>query len=189
MPGDIWQKFANLRLLFMTLWMHPGKKLLFMGGEFGQWSEWYCKTSLDWHLLETNELHAKLVSFVADLNWLYRKNPALWEQDFTYEGFQWLDLEDRDNSIISFVRYAKNRDDHVVCILNFTPQTHYFYKIGLPSGSRYREIFCSDDPIYGGSNNSDKATYLSIPEPHAQAKFHTTLTVPPLAGVLLRPFS
>ncbi len=189
MPGDIWQKFANLRLLFMTLWMHPGKKLLFMGGEFGQWSEWYCKTSLDWHLLETNELHAKLVSFVADLNWLYRKNPALWEQDFTYEGFQWLDLEDRDNSIISFVRYAKNRDDHVVCILNFTPQTHYFYKIGLPSGSRYREIFCSDDPIYGGSNNSDKATYLSIPEPHAQAKFHTTLTIPPLAGVLLKPCS
>jgi 1,4-alpha-glucan branching enzyme len=189
MPGDIWQKFANLRLLFMTLWMHPGKKLLFMGGEFGQWSEWYCKTSLDWHLLETNELHGKLISFVADLNWLYRKNPALWEQDFTYEGFQWLDLEDLNNSIISFVRYAKNREDHVVCILNFTPQTHYSYKIGLPSGSRYREIFCSDDPIYGGSDNSDKTTYLSIPEPHAQAKFHTTLTVPPLAGVLLKPCS
>ena len=187
MPGDIWQKFANLRLLFMTLWMHPGKKLLFMGGEFGQWSEWYCKTSLDWHLLEENELHGKLVNFVADLNWFYRKNPALWEQDFSYEGFQWLDLEDRSNSVISFVRYAKNREDHLVCILNFTPQTHYTYKIGLPTGSRYREIFCSDDALYGGSDSSDKTTSISLPEPHAQASYHTILTLPPLAGVILKP--
>ena len=187
MPGDIWQKFANLRLLFMTMWMHPGKKLLFMGGEFGQWSEWYCKTSLDWHLLEENELHGKLVNFVADLNGFYRQNPALWEQDFTYEGFQWLDLEDRNNSVISFVRYAKNRKDHLVCILNFTPQTHYMYKIGLPTDSRYREIFCSDDSLYGGSDSSDKTTLVSLPEPHAQADFHTILTLPPLAGVMLKP--
>jgi 1,4-alpha-glucan branching enzyme len=187
MPGDIWQKFANLRLLFTTMWMHPGKKLLFMGGEFGQWSEWYCKRSLDWHLLEENELHAKLVAFTADLNWFYRNNPALWEQDFTYEGFRWLDLEDRNNSIISFVRYAKNREDHLVCLLNFTPQTFYNYKIGLPTGSRYREVFCSDSPSYGGTDNSDKATYISIPEPYAQAGFHTTLTVPPLSGVILKP--
>ena len=187
MPGDIWQKFANLRLLFMTLWMHPGKKLLFMGGEFGQWSEWYCKTSLDWHLLEENELHGQLVNFVTDLNWFYRNNPALWEQDFTYEGFQWLDLEDRNNSVISFVRYAKNKEDHLVCILNFTPQTHYTYKIGLPSGSRYREIFCSDDSLYGGSDSSDKTTYGALPEPHAQANFHTVLTLPPLSGLILKP--
>jgi 1,4-alpha-glucan branching enzyme len=187
MPGDIWQKFANLRLLFMTMWMHPGKKLLFMGGEFGQWSEWYCKTSLDWHLLKENELHAKLVAFTADLNWFYRNHPALWEQDFTFEGFRWLDLEDRNNSIISFARYAKNRNDHLVCLLNFTPQTFYNYKIGLPTGSRYQEVFCSDSPAYGGTDNSDKTTYHSIPEPHAQAEFHTTLTVPPLAGVILKP--
>jgi 1,4-alpha-glucan branching enzyme len=187
MPGDIWQKFANLRLLFMTMWLHPGKKLLFMGGEFGQFSEWYCKRSLDWHLLEENELHAKLVTFMTDLNWLYRNNPALWEQDFTFEGFHWLDLEDRNNSIISFVRYAKNRDDHLVCLLNFTPQTFYHYKIALPTGSRYQEIFCSDYPLYGGTNNSDNTTYVALPGTHAQADFHTTLTVPPLAGVILKP--
>jgi 1,4-alpha-glucan branching enzyme len=158
-----------------------------MGGEFGQWSEWYCKTSLDWHLLEENELHGQLVNFVADLNGFYRNNPALWEQDFTYEGFQWLDLEDRNNSVISFVRYAKNRGDHLVCILNFTPQTHYTYKIGLPSGSRYREILCSDNGLYGGSDSSDKTTHVSLPEPHAQANFHTVLTLPPLSGLILKP--
>ncbi|MDR3630786.1 MAG: 1,4-alpha-glucan branching protein GlgB [Desulfocapsaceae bacterium] len=187
MPGDLWQKFANLRLLFMTMWMHPGKKLLFMGGEFGQWSEWYCKTSLDWHLLEGNALHAQLTAFLADLNWLYRDNASLWEQDFTYEGFRWLDIEDRNNSIISFVRYAKDRKDHLVCILNFTPQTHYDYTIGLPSQARYREIFSSNDPVYGGSETSEKKIYASALGRHAQAEFHTSLTVPPLAGVILQP--
>ena len=187
MPGDLWQKFANLRLLFMILWMHPGKKLLFMGGEFGQWSEWYCKTSLDWHLLEENGFHAQLLTFLGDLNWMYRDNPALWEQDFTYEGFRWLDLEDRDNSIISFVRYAKNKKDHLVCILNFTPQTHYNYTVGLPENARYREIFSSNDPLYGGSETSEKRIYAAIEGKHAQADFHTTLTVPPLAGIILQP--
>jgi 1,4-alpha-glucan branching enzyme len=189
MPGDIWQKFANLRLLFMAMWMHPGKKLLFMGGEFGQWSEWYCKKSLDWHLLEENNLHSKLVNFVSDLNSIYRNNPALWEQDFNHEGFRWLDLEDRNNSIISFARYAKNKTDHLVCIFNFTPQTFYNYKIGLPTGSRYREIFCSDDPLYGGADNSEKGFYLPIPKPYAQGDYHITITVPPLAGVVLKPVS
>ncbi len=187
MPGDLWQKFANLRLLFLIMWMHPGKKLLFMGGEFGQWSEWYCKTSLDWHLLEQGDYHVKLQRFVADLNNFYRNNPALWEQDFTYEGFEWLDLEDRDNSIISFVRFAKDRRNHLVCLFNFTPQTLTSYKLGLPSASRYREIFSSDDSLYGGTDKSDKITHISIPEPHAQAKFHTAVTVPPLAGIILQP--
>ncbi len=187
MPGDLWQKFANLRLLFMTMWMHPGKKLLFMGGEFGQWSEWYCKTSLDWHLLEQNDFHAKLLLFVSELNHFYRENPSLWEQDFSYEGFQWIDLEDRNNSIISFARFAKDRKDHLVCLLNFTPQPLSSYKLGLPTGSRYREIFCSDDSRYGGTDKSDKIIYTAIAEPHAQAEFHTTLTVPPLAGVILQP--
>jgi 1,4-alpha-glucan branching enzyme len=187
MPGDLWQKFANLRLLFLIMWMHPGKKLLFMGGEFGQWSEWYCKTSLDWHLLEQKDLHAKLSHFVSELNYFYKANPALWEQDFTFEGFQWLDLEDRDNSIISFARFANNREDHLVCIFNFTPQTLSSYKLGIPTGLRYREVFCSDDALYGGTDKSDKKIYTPVARPHAQAKFHTTLTVPPLAGVILQP--
>jgi len=187
MPGDLWQKFANLRLLFLLMWIHPGKKLLFMGGEFGQWSEWYCKTSLDWHLLKENDYHAKLLIFVSNLNKFYTENPALWEQDFTSEGFQWLDLEDRDNSIISFARFAKKRDDHLVCLFNFTPQTLSSYKLGLPTGLRYREIFCSDDSLYGGTDTSDKKIHTPVARPHAQAKFHTMLTVPPLAGVILQP--
>ncbi|WP_136806283.1 1,4-alpha-glucan branching protein GlgB [Desulfosediminicola flagellatus] len=187
MPGDEWQKYANLRLLLLTMWTHPGKKLLFMGGELGQLNEWNCKSSLDWHLAETNDNNQKMLTFVSDLNTLYKSNASLWELDFSNEGFQWLDYEDRNNSIISFVRYAKHKNDHVVCILNFTPQTYYDYKVGLPTGQTYTELFCSDNEIYGGSNASDKRTFRPIAEPYAQANFHSTLTIPPLAGVILKP--
>ncbi len=187
MPGDIWQKFANLRLLLLTMWLHPGKKLLFMGGEFGQWSEWYCKQSLDWHILQENDMHQKLATFVADLNGLYRANPSLWQLDFSHEGFQWLDLEDRNNSIISFVRYARNRQDHLVAVFNFTPQTFFDYTIGLPTGENYREVFCSNADQYGGSGLSDQTLIKPVAEPYAQANFRTTLTIPPLAGVILKP--
>ncbi len=187
MPGDLWQKFANMRLFLLAMWMHPGKKLLFMGCEFGQWTEWYCKQSLDWHLLEDNEMHQKMLIFVEAINRLYRGNPSLWQQDFSFEGFRWLDLEDRNNSIISFVRYAKDRDDHLVCIFNFTPQTFYEYTIGLPTGKKYKEIFCSDYQIYGGSDASEMKTYTSQAKPYAQADFSTTMRIPPLAGVILQP--
>lgn len=189
MPGDLWQKFANLRLLLLTMWMHPGKKLLFMGGEFGQWSEWYCKQSLDWHLLEENEYHRTLQSFVGDLNRLYTSHPALWEQDFNGEGFSWLDLEDRNNSIISFARFGKNRRDHLVVIFNYTPQVFTNYKIGLPSSRRYREIFCSDSAEYSGSDKSGPKILNPVLQPYAQAPFHATITVPPLAGVVFAPIN
>jgi 1,4-alpha-glucan branching enzyme len=187
MPGDLWQKFANVRLLFTYLWFHPGKKLLFMGGEFGQFAEWYCKTSLDWHLLDANNLHSQLMDFVSDLNRTYRSNPSLWEQDFDPQGFQWLDFEDRKNSIISFARFAQNREDHTVCLLNFTPQTLYNYKTGLPSKNDYIEIMNSDNSLYGGGDKRNTLIYTAIDEPFAQAKYHTFLTVPPLAGILLKP--
>jgi 1,4-alpha-glucan branching enzyme len=187
MPGDLWQKFANLRLLLLTMWMHPGKKLLFMGGEFGQWSEWYCKRSLDWHLLEENEFHGKLQTFVSDLNRIYTAHRALWEQDFNGAGFSWLDLEDRNNSIISFVRFGKNRRDHLVGVFNYTPQVFSGYKIGLPDACRYREIFCSDYAQYGGTEGSDKKIHSPIVEPYAQAPCYTPLTLPPLAGIVLAP--
>ncbi|MFV0437988.1 MAG: 1,4-alpha-glucan branching protein GlgB [Desulfopila sp.] len=187
MPGDLWQKFANLRLLLMTMWTHPGKKLLFMGGEFGQWNEWNCKQSLDWHLLEENDKHNQMLTFMADLNQLYQANPSLWEQDFSYNGFQWLDFEDRDNSVLSFVRYAKDRRDHLVCILNFTPETYRDYIIGLPSGRRYGEVFCSDYQLYGGAGNSDQKTFEPSAEPFAQGGFRARLTIPPLAGLILKP--
>ncbi|MBA3007454.1 MAG: 1,4-alpha-glucan branching protein GlgB [Proteobacteria bacterium] len=193
MPGDLWQKFANLRLLFLTMWMHPGKKLLFMGSEFGQWAEWNCKRSLDFHLLDENPLHSQMLTFVAELNRFYKENPSLWQLDFSPEGFQWLDLEDRQNSIISYVRYGKNRADHLVCLFNYTPQTHYDYKLGLPTDSQYEAIFCSDSEKFGGSNagnnESNTTIYQPLAEPFAQAPFHTRITVPPLAGVILRPIS
>lgn len=188
MPGDIWQKFANLRLLLLGMWCHPGKKLLFMGIEFGQWAEWDCKKSLDWHLLEGNEMHQQLTDFITQLNNFYQNNASLWELDFQPSGFQWLDFEDRNNSIISFVRYADNKNDHIVCIFNFTPQTFYEYTIGLPSSQTYKEAFCSDSQSFGGSGvcHSEKK-YIPIPGKYAQADYHTSITLPPLAGVVLKP--
>ncbi len=187
MPGDLWQKFANLRLLLLTMWMHPGKKLLFMGGEFGQWHEWNCKQSLDFHLLQENNMHGEMLKFVEDLNRIYKDNASLWEQDFSHHGFQWMDLEDRENSIISYARYAKDRNDHVVCLLNFTPQTFFNYKMGLPTDSNYEQIFCSDYSRFGGSNAANKTIYKSIAEPYGQASYHTNVVVPPLAGIILKP--
>jgi len=187
MPGDLWQKFANLRLLLLTMWMHPGKKLLFMGGEFGQWSEWYCKRSLDWHLLEENDLHRQTMHFVEALNAMYLENPSLWQQDFAQHGFHWIDLDDRNNSIISFVRYARNREDHLVGVFNFTPQTFFKYTIGLPTGRPYRQIFCSDDTVYGGSGATENVMHTPVADPYAQADYRTTMKIPPLAGVILKP--
>jgi 1,4-alpha-glucan branching enzyme len=187
MPGDLWQKFANLRLLLLTMWMHPGKKLLFMGGEFGQWSEWYCKQSLDWHLLEESPYHWQLQSFVEDLNRMYTTHPALWEQDFSGTGFAWLDLEDRNNSIISFARFGESRRDHLVGIFNFTPRAMSDYKVGLPKYSRYREILSSDSAGYGGSTEFAGKIHDPVAEAYAQAPYHTSMTIPPLAGVILQP--
>jgi 1,4-alpha-glucan branching enzyme len=187
MPGDEWQKFANLRLLLLTMWMHPGKKLLFMGSEFGQWSEWYCKRSLDWHLLKESAYHSQLQQFVAGLNTLYRTQPALWQLDFSPEGFRWLDLEDRNNSIISFARYGKDRANHLVGVFNYTPQSFSDYKMGLPDNCRYRKLFCSDNKMFGGSGAGEETVYKPIDSPYAQAPYHTTMSIPPLSGLILEP--
>ncbi|MEE4314965.1 MAG: 1,4-alpha-glucan branching protein GlgB [Desulfofustis sp.] len=187
MPGDRWQKFANLRLLLLSMYLHPGKKLLFMGGEFGQISEWYCKRSLDWHLAEQDGDHRSLIDFVRDLNHFYRDNPSLWQLDHDYRGFNWIDLEDQDNSIISFARLAEDGQDHLVCLLNFTPQTISGYRLGLPTGNDYRAVFCSDSVNFGGSSICPEQPFTAYPEPHARADYHTLITVPPLAGVVLKP--
>ena len=186
MPGDLWQKFANLRLLLLAMWVHPGKKLLFMGGEFGQWSEWYCKQSLDWHLLDSHPLHGQLQEFVAGLNHLYIAHPALFEVDFHWEGFQWLDFEDRNNSIISFARYAKDKKDHLVVVLNFTPQTLTDYTIGLPTNQNYTVLFSSDSPQFGGADQFTKGSIVPVDKPFAQAQWSARITIPPLAGVILQ---
>lgn len=189
MPGDLWQKFANLRLLLFFMWMHPGKKLLFMGAEIGQWSEWYCKQSLDWHLAEQT-YHNQLQKFVRDLNHTYTNTPPLWEKDFEHDGFRWLDLHDRDNSTISFIRKGDSKSDHVVCVFNFTPQILSNYKLPLPTGSRYSVVLCSDSEEYGGSGRCVAGTIVeSYDTPHALAPYHTQLTLPPLAALVLEPIN
>ncbi len=187
MPGDDWQKFANLRLLLLSMWLHPGKKLLFMGGEFGQRVEWSCKQSLDWHLLELDS-HRQMLGYMRALNLFYHSEPALWEQDFHDEGFEWLDIEDRNNSIISFVRSSKNDQDHLVCLLNFTPQTFDFYKLGLPTNNRYTTLFCSDSTDFGGTTTEQFTEYEPLRQSHARAPYHTVVSVPPLSGIVLKQF-
>ena len=186
MPGDDWQKFANLRLLLSLMWVHPGKKLLFMGSEFGQWSEWYCKQSLDWHLLKS-PLHAKLLHCLATLNKLYRAKASLWELDNNNDGFSWLDLEDSDNSIISFCRYANHHRELLVCVFNFTPQPHQQYKIALPENCNYEVLFNSDDTRFGGSTVKDYTTVHPINLPYAQGKYHALIDLPPLGTLILKP--
>jgi 1,4-alpha-glucan branching enzyme len=171
------------------MWAHPGKKLLFMGGEFGQWSEWYCKRSLDWHLLEGEEdnPHRQLQYFTAELNRFYLRQPALWQQDFAWQGFKWLDFSDTKNSIISFARFAGTGDDHLVTVLNFTPQTLADYRIGLPSGRRYQTVFCSDEKRFGGAGLCDESVIKPEKKACGQAEFSARLRIPPLAGFILRP--
>lgn len=187
MPGDDWQKFANLRLIYTYMFTHPGKQLLFMGNEFGQWSEWSEDRSLDWHLVEWDN-HRGLQLLVQDLNALNKKEKALHEVDFDWRGFEWIDISDADNSIISFVRRAKDPDDFIVVILNFTPGVHHGYKIGVPKAGTYEVLMNSDSKFYGGSNAGSVQFEAEWGEWHNQ-EAHLNLTVPPLAGVILKPTS
>ncbi|MEK6538963.1 MAG: 1,4-alpha-glucan branching protein GlgB, partial [Nitrospirota bacterium] len=188
MPGDFHQKFSNLRLLYGFMYGHPGKKLLFMGGEIGQWWEWNCDVSLDWHLLQYEE-HSKLQRFVRDLNHLYRNEPSLCEIDFEYQGFEWIDFHDSDNSIVSFLRRGKNPDDILIFVCNLTSVQRWGYKIGVPRAGYYKEILNSDAEIYGGSNIGNSGGVSSAPIPW-QGKSHLLeLTLPPLGIIVLKPQS
>jgi 1,4-alpha-glucan branching enzyme len=151
MPGDEWQKFANVRSLFTYMFAHPGKKTMFMSMEFGQWSEWNVWADLEWNLLQYDS-HNQLKTFFSDLNALYKSEPSLYERDFEEEGFQWIDCSDNTHSVVSFIRRAKDPNDFVVVICNFTPQPHSHYRIGVPEAGFYTEVFNSDSRKYGGSN-------------------------------------
>ncbi len=183
MPGDDWQRFANLRLLLMFQWTYPGKKLLFMGGEFGQPREWNHHQSLSWHLASEG-LHGGVRALVKDLNRAYRSVPALHRLDHEGAGFSWLSWQDDQHSVLSYVR--KNGDEHVVVILNFTPVPRHGYRVGVPAAGGYREILNSDSAYYGGSNlgNGFIATEPVACMGHPQS---IVVTVPPLAGILLTP--
>jgi 1,4-alpha-glucan branching enzyme len=187
MPGDDWQKFANLRAFYAFMYGHPGKKLLFMGGEFGQTNEWNHETGLDWNLLDMGPYHRGLQRLVQDLNTLYRTEGALHQVDYSPAGFQWIDCNDWDASVISFFRRARDPQDFVVFVSNFTPVVRSGYRVGVPRGGFYRERINTDAAIYGGGNvgNAGNVVAEAIPA-HGQAH-SISLTLPPLATLVLRP--
>jgi 1,4-alpha-glucan branching enzyme len=188
MPGDEWQKFANLRLLYGYMFGHPGKKLLFMGDEFGQWSEWNHEASLEWHLLK-NPLHAGLQRWVRDLNTLYRGQSSLHDFDSNAAGFEWVDCKDSQRSIISFLRRGQSADDQVLFVCNFTPVIRENYRVGVPLEGAWREILNSDAPLYGGSGQGNFGGVSTIPLPMHGRPFTLNMRLPPLGVVAFQPES
>jgi 1,4-alpha-glucan branching enzyme len=186
MPGDRWQKFANLRSLYAFMIGHPGKKLLFMGSEFGQDSEWNENKSLDWHLLQYAE-HKQLQHFAAELNHLYRREAALHQNDFSWEGFAWIDISDADQSIISFVRRALDPADQLIFVCNFTPVPRLGYRIGLPSLGHYYELLNSDWPQFGGSGVENQGGIVAEPYAWQSFGFSAEVDLPPLGILILKP--
>ena len=180
MPGNEWQKFANLRALYGYMWAHPGKKLLFMGGEFGQWREWNDSQSLDWFLLE-QPLHEGVRRLVRDLNTIYRDDAALWEADGQPEGFQWIDANNAAENIVSFIRRSPSTGRELVCIGNFSPVTREHQRIGLPRAGEYRMLLNSDNEVYGGSGAGVLRSINAEEHPFQGQQYSATLTLPPLA--------
>jgi 1,4-alpha-glucan branching enzyme len=186
MPGDDWQRFANLRLLLGFMFAHPGKKLNFMGSEFGQWNEWNHESSLDWSLLD-QPLHAGMHRWTKDLNRTYRELPALWQRDFEPGGFEWIDFHDVEASVVSFLRRGKSEDDVAVVVCNMTPIPRASYRVGVPRGGRWRELLNSDATLYGGSGQGNLGGVEASPV-GAQGRYHSlSLTLPPLGVLYLCP--
>jgi 1,4-alpha-glucan branching enzyme len=183
MPGDEWQKFANLRLLLAYQFSHPGKKLLFMGDEFAQWNEWNHEVSLDWNLLD-HPRHAGVQRLVRHLNELYRTKPALHELDCEPDGFQWIDLDDVENSVLSFVRKGKNPGS-ILAVFNFTPVPRRNYRVGVPNPGLWKEVLNSDAKGYGGSGQGSLVRGTAEPVPWHGRSYSISITLPPLAAVLL----
>ena len=184
MPGDEWQKFANLRLLFGYMFTHPGTNLMFMGGEFGQTSEWNFQQSLDWHLLQY-DVHKGVQDFVKDLNHLYKNSPGLYEKQFSPEGFQWIDYGDHENSVLTYVRKGHDEENDLVIACNFTPVPRENYRIGNPKKGKLKEILNSDHTKYGGGGNLNEKIASSTKPAHGHKK-SIVITIPPLGIVILK---
>ena len=182
MPGDVWQSFANLRLSYGFMMGHPGKKLLFMGGEFAQYSEWSEARSLDWHLLQYAD-HQEMQAYVKELNHLYTEEPAFWAEDFDPNGFQWIECDDAESSIVSFVRRSKEKE--LVFLCNFTPVVHRGFSLGVPQEGVYHERLNSDAARFGGSDVINAVPLQSKAEPAGRCPFRVELDVPPLGMVIL----
>jgi 1,4-alpha-glucan branching enzyme len=188
MPGDRWQQFANVRLLYSYMYAHPGKKLLFMGDEFAQSREWNHDRSLDWDaLIDDGGWHAGVKLLVRDLNHLYRSTPALYERDNDRDGFSWIDHQDVENSAIAFIRHAADPSDVVIAVCNFTPVVRYGYRIGVPPADQYEEVFNSDSARYGGGNVGNLGLVAVDPIPSHGRDQSLSITLPPLATVYFRP--
>ena len=186
MPGDYWQKFAGLRGFFGYWIAHPGKKLLFMGGEFGHFIEWNFDDSMDWHLVEQYPMHTKMLAYSKALNKFYVDNKAFWQVDFDWNGFQWIDCNDNENSIISLIRRAEDRSDFIVCVHNFTPEVRHGYRIGVPTKGTYVEVFNSDEEAYGGSGVLNTGDIVSEDYAFHGREQSIVITVPPLASTFYR---
>jgi 1,4-alpha-glucan branching enzyme len=185
MPGDEWQKFANLRILLGYMYAQPGKKLLFMGAEIGQWSEWSHDRSLDWHLL-ANPLHAGLCHWLQDLNNLYRHEPALHELDFSADGFRWIDCNDTQQSTLGLIRRGRSPRSNLLVACNFTPVPRHNYRLGAPGGGIWLELLNSDSREYGGSGQGNLGALEAAPVPSHGFPYSLNLTLPPLAAVFFK---
>ncbi|MBI2850066.1 MAG: 1,4-alpha-glucan branching protein GlgB [Chloroflexi bacterium] len=185
MPGDDWQKFANLRLLLGYMYSQPGKKLLFMGAELAQWNEWCHDTSLDWHLLNYGR-HAEIQRWVQALNSLYRSEPALYQFDCDPAGFEWIDVNNASQSIISYVRKGKSADDLLSIVCNFTPMTYFNYRVGVPRGGLWKNLLNSDAIEYGGSGQDNPMSLTASATPMHGRSYSLEITIPPLAVVIFK---
>ena len=186
MPGDYWQKFANLRAFYGYMMAHPGKKLLFMGGEFGQFIEWNYQDSLDWHLLDY-DMHSKLHAYVKDLNHFYRENPAMWQNDRDWQGFSWIDCQNWQQSVLVLKRQGRQAADFLLAVVNFTPVVRSEYRIGVPAAEAYQEVFNSDAGRYGGSGQGNPGCLRPEAAAWHNQEQSLVLTLPPLAIIYLKP--
>jgi len=185
MPGDEWQQFANLRLMYAQMWSQPGKKLLFMGSEFGQRREWNHESSLDWHLLEANGHHGQLQLLVGELNRLYREIPALHQGDCHPDGFEWVDANDAKNCVFSYIRRGLD-DCPVLVVLNATPNVLHNYRIGVSADGYWKELLNTDAAAFGGSGQGNSGGVHATPVPAHGRPYSLNLTLPPLGAVYLR---
>ncbi len=185
-PADAWQQFATLRALFGYMWGHPGKKLLFMGDDFGQGDEWSEARSLDWHLLQY-PFQSGVQRWVADLNRVYQSEPALYQVDFDWPGFEWLEVNDNENSVFAFLRVARDRDNCIAIISNFTPVPREAYRVGLPRPGTWREVLNSDAALYGGGNLGNGGIVSATDEPWAGRPYSAQVLLPPLSTLMLKP--
>ncbi|OHD10978.1 MAG: 1,4-alpha-glucan branching enzyme [Spirochaetes bacterium GWC1_27_15] len=186
MPGDDWQKFANLRTAIGYMYGHPGKKLMFMGGEFGQWNEWNAEQSLDWHLLNWDR-HRELQLYFKNLNRVYKENPALYEVDFQWHGFEWVNCNDWENSSLSFIRRSNDHEDAILVLANFTPVPRYNYRVGVPKHCHWDEILNSDAKEFGGSGMGNFGGFWSDQIPWDNQPCSLNLTIPPLSVLMFKP--